>query len=119
MHLLIKNIFLRKTGGYIFGRCTENGIGGQSCLPYSLWWDFTQRFRKALTDNTGVAGSGKAGDVVQAYCFRIGPGPWWKAERQLRTAEVSVCGMTIESLNPMILTSFSLGRKRIRAGRFW
>lgn len=62
---------------------------------------FTQRFRKGYQIVKNLIDTGKIGDVVQAFCFRVGPGPGFSGTLQdsWRTDRKFVCGMAIESLS--------------------
>lgn len=95
------NIFLWKTGSNCSGGCKKNGRGGRSCAWYASLVGFTQRFRRGYKRLWEWMEQGKLGDVVQVYCFRIGPGPGsdGRLNESWRTAAGYVCGMTIESLS--------------------
>lgn len=62
---------------------------------------FTQRFRKGYQIVKNLLDAGKIGDVVQAFCFRVGSGPGFSGTLQdsWRTVRKFVCGMAIESLS--------------------
>lgn len=62
---------------------------------------FTQRFRKGYQRIKELMDEGKIGEIVQAFCFRIGPGPGFTGNLQAswRTDKKFVCGMSIESLS--------------------
>lgn len=62
---------------------------------------FTQRFRMGYQVVKKLMDTGKIGDVVQAFCFRVGPGPGFSGTLQdsWRTDRKFVCGMAIESLS--------------------
>lgn len=62
---------------------------------------FTQRFRKGYRIVKELLDAGKIGDVVQAFCLRVGPGPGFSGTLQdsWRTDRKFVCGMAIESLS--------------------
>lgn len=62
---------------------------------------FTQRFRKGYKIIKKLMDEGKIGDIVQAFCFRVGLGPGFTGtlEESWRTDAKYVCGMAIESLS--------------------
>lgn len=62
---------------------------------------FTQRFRKGYQKIKELMDEGKIGEIVQAFCFRVGPGPGFTGNLQesWRTNKKFVCGMSIESLS--------------------
>lgn len=62
---------------------------------------FTQRFRKGYQRIKELMDEGSIGEIVQAFCFRVGPGPGFAGNLQAswRTDKKFVCGMSIESLS--------------------
>lgn len=88
-------------------------------MPVCFMVGFTQRFRRGYKRLWEWMEQGKLGEVVQVYCFRIGPGPGsdGRLNESWRTAAGYVCGMTIESLSHDIdfLQSFAGKARKQRA----
>ena len=72
-----------------------------AAVPVCFMVGFTQRFRRGYKRLWEWMEQGQLGEVVQVYCFRIGPGPGsdGRLNESWRTAAGYVCGMTIESLS--------------------
>lgn len=62
---------------------------------------FTQRFRKGYGIVKELMESGQMGEITQAFCLRMGPGPGFDGNLKAswRTDKNYVCGMSIESLS--------------------
>lgn len=114
-----KHIFMEKPVAISLEDAQRMELAAKA-VPVQFMVGFTQRFRKGYRIIREWLDQGRLGDVVQAYCFRIGPGPGFggKLNDSWRTAEGYVCGMTIESLSHDIDFLQSLAGRVIQAEGF-